>query len=601
MKIRLTVQRIQSWSTLVVASACLAYGASASQVASSKPDFQRDIQPILKAHCSPCHFGTQKAGGLSFDSYQALMARGSSGKALIPGQSKRGTLMARILGESGKPRMPLGFKPLSTLDTQTIRSWIDAGAMKGETALVKNHWAFVVPVRPKLPTVKLATWTRNPIDAFVLARLEQNAMKPSPEADKTTLLRRLSLDLIGLPPTPAEVDQFLADRTPMAYEKQVDRLLASPHYGERMALPWLDAARYADSNGFQQDGDTYQYIWRDWVVKALNANMPFDQFTIEQLAGDLLPKPSRDQLIATAFNRNHMLNGEGGAIAEEQRNVILYDRVDTTATTWLGLTMACARCHDHKYDPISQKDFYRFLAYFNNVPESGVPSGGGQYRIADPWIYVASLDEEQKIKQLQEQLIGRSGDEKKKIEAAIEQIRSQWPRVMVMSDKQPRKTHIQNRGNYLEPLEEVLPAPPTYLSRDKGAKTRLELARWTVSKRNPLTARVQVNRYWQLFFGRGLVRTEENFGIKGEAPTHPELLDWLAVEFQDSGWNVKKLHKLIVMSSTYRQSSKQTTILREKDPTNVLFGRAPRFRLPSMLLRDVALASSGLLNPTLGG
>ncbi len=254
----------------------------------------------------------------------------------------------------------------------------------------KKHWAYVAPVRPPLPPVKNTVWPRNPVDRFILARLEKEKLAPSPEADKITLLRRVTLDLTGLPPTPRETDAFLADYSPDAYEKVVDRLLADPHYGERMALPWLDAARYADSNGFQQDGDTYQYVWRDWVVRAFNANMPFDQFTIEQLAGDLLPNATDEQKIATAFNRCHLLNGEGGAIAEEQRNVILFDRVDVTATTWLGATLACAQCHDHKYDPLTQKDYYSFMAYFNNVPENGTPPGGGQYRIADPWMTAAA-------------------------------------------------------------------------------------------------------------------------------------------------------------------------------------------------------------------
>src|SRR6185503_13936408 len=264
------------------------------------------------------------------------------------------------------------------------------------------HWAYVKPKPPATPEVARKDWPHNPIDAFVLARLEREQLAPSPEAAKTTLLRRVSLDLIGLTPTPEEVDAFVADKSPDAYEKVVDRLLASPHYGEQMALPWLDAARYADSNGFQQDGDTHQWVWRDWVVRALNTNMPFEQFTIEQLAGDLLPNATTEQKIATGFNRCHMLNGEGGAIAEEQRNVVVFDRVDVTATTWLGLTMACAQCHDHKYDPISQRDYYRMFAYFNNVPESGVPGGSGQYRIADPAMYVGSEPELAKLKTLED-------------------------------------------------------------------------------------------------------------------------------------------------------------------------------------------------------
>lgn len=594
----MAANRGRSYGALVLATAGLAYAAAFSPN-QTKLDFQHDIQPILKAHCSPCHYGNQKAGGLSFDSYELLVKGGVSGKS-IARKSSQSLLLDRILGKGGLPRMPMGFKPLSDQDTNKIRDWIDQGAIKQGDAPKKGHWAFIAPKRPAIPTTKDKKWAKNAIDAFILARIEKERMTPSLEADKVTLIRRLTLDLTGLPPTPSEVDAFISDKSPEAYERVVNRLLANPHYGERMALPWLDAARYADSNGFQQDGDTFQYVWRDWVVKALNANMPFDQFTIEQLAGDLLPKPTQDQLIATAFNRNHMLNGEGGAIPEEQRNVVLYDRVDATSTTWLSLTMACARCHDHKYDPISQRDFYSFMAFFNNVPESGVPSGGGQYRIADPWIYIPNKAEEPKVDELSKQLSTANAEDKKKIEGEIGKIRANWPRVMVMSDAKPRKTFVQNRGNYEQPLDEVQPSTPSSLPKLQ-AKNRMDLAKWIVSKENPLTARVQVNRYWQVFFGRGLVRTEENFGIKGEPPTHPELLDWLAVEFRESGWNVKRFHKMIVMSATYRQSSRLLPIHKSKDLANIFYARAPRFRMPSMFLRDIALSSSGILNPTFGG
>ena len=553
--------------------------------------FQRDIQPIFRAHCMPCHSAKQGAGGLVLESFAGAF------KSVVKGKPDQSVLIQRLLGGGGLPQMPMGFKPLATVDIQQVRAWIEQGAK--DSATLQKHWAFIPPERPPVP--KATAWARNAIDAFVLERLNKEGLKPSPEADRTTLIRRLTLDLTGIPPTPGDVDAFLSDKSTGAYEKLVDRLLSSPHYGERMAWAWLDAARYADSNGFQQDGDTYQYVWRDWIVNAMNANMPFDQFTIEQLAGDLLPDPTLGNLVATGFNRNHMLNGEGGAIAEEQRNVILYDRVDTTATTWLGLTMACARCHDHKYDPIPQRDFYRFMAYFNRVPETGVPAGGGQYRIADPWVYTPSKEQEKEVADLEKGLNGADAAHQKDLNSRIQTLKSTWPRVMVMSDGQPRKTYVQHRGNYTEPLEEVYPGTPTALPRIGAKPDRLGLAKWIVSPQNPLTARVQVNRYWQHFFGRGLVRTEENFGVKGEPPTHPELLDWLAVEFRESGWNVKRLQKLIVMSATYRQSSKATPVLLKKDPANRLYARASRFRLPSPILRDVALATSGLLNPKMGG
>ena len=484
-------------------------------------------------------------------------------------------------------------------------------------------------------------------------------------AERTTLIRRLTLDLTGLPPTPSEVDDFVMDRSSAAYEKVVDRLLASPHYGEKMALPWLDTARYADSNGFQMDGDTYQYVWRDWVVNAFNANMPFDQFTIKQIAGDLIPNPTQDDLVATGFNRNHMLNGEGGAIPEEQRNVGLFDRVDTTSTTWLGLTMTCTRCHDHKYDPLKQKDYFSMMAFFNNVPESGVPSDNdGKHFIAQPWIYAGTPAQMTEMNRLDSQLkqersevkpgeedeatqaiwektaktsdkdiaailaldaAKRNNDQKNKlrsyffdmglapdvkkrrdhrleIEKQLNQIRVEIPRAMVMSDKMPRKTHLLSRGNYETPLEEVTPNTPESLPKlGEPIKNRLDLAKWIVSPQNPLTARVQVNRIWQVFFGRGLVRTPENFGKQGEAPTHPEMLDWLAVDFREHNWDMKRLVRMIVTSATYRQSSRVSPALVKMDPDNRLLARGARFRMPSLILRDEALAVSGLLNPAMGG
>ena len=617
--------RAGSAVTLVLGLGGIAASLAPVSAPASKPDFSADIKPILRAHCLRCHDANSKMGGLSLASVSDLMKGGASGRVVFPGRSAQSTLLARIEGKGGKPQMPMGFAALSAQDISTIQAWIDQGCMdSGRPA--GRHWAYVKPVRPKIPAVKTQGWVRNPIDAFVLARLEKEGLKPSHPADKVTLIRRVTLDLTGLPPTPAEVDAFVADRSSNAYEKLVDRLFASPHYGEKMALPWLDAARYADSNGFQQDGDTFQYVWRDWVVNAMNANMPYDQFTVEQLAGDLLPNASEKTpegqalLVATAFNRNNMLNGEGGAIPEEQRNVALFDRVDTTATTWLGLTLACARCHDHKYDPFTQRDYYRLMAYFNNVPESGIVGGDGQYRIAEPFIYVGSPAELAKVKDAQAAIDKAQKDlktlkdaPKKDLDAADAKVNAAQksfndlqqiiPRVMVMSDAQPRETHIYSRGLYTTPLDKVTcgtpdalpPLPPGAISN------RLALANWIVSPDNPLTARVEVNRIWQIFFGQGLVRTPENFGVQGEPPTHPELLDWLAVDFRESGWNVKRLQKMIVMSQTYRQSSRVTPQLQEKDPDNRLLARGARFRLPSMLLRDDALAASGLLNPKMGG
>ncbi|MCA1595937.1 MAG: DUF1549 and DUF1553 domain-containing protein, partial [Chloroflexi bacterium] len=503
-----------------------------------------------------------------------------------------------------------------------LRRWIDSGAPWPATPVGKTHWAYLKPRRPAVPAVRTPGWVRNPIDSFVLSNLEHEGLTPSPEADRVTLIRRVTLDLTGLPPSPQEVDAFVADRSPNAYDRVVTRLLASSHYGERMALPWLDAARYADSNGFQQDGDTYQYVWRDWVVAALNANMPFDRFTILQLAGDLLPNATTNDKVATGFNRCGMLNGEGGAIPEEQRNNILFDRVDVTATTWLAATLACAQCHDHKYDPFTQRDYYSFLAFFNNVPESGVPPGGGQYRIADPWIYAPDAGQAATLRQFDAEITAArviSAQYEQDHQTGIAAARAAWeaaalagkspgaapsapilavlripavrrapaqagqirdaflsaaapiglrllrervtalekqrdayrdalPQAMVMSDAQLRKSHILSRGNYEMPLAEVHSDTPRSLPpMPPGApKNRLGLAEWLVSPENPLTARVQVNRYWQLFFGTGLVKTSENLGTQCDPPSNQKLLDWLAVEFRESGWNVKHIQRLIV-------------------------------------------------------
>ncbi|MBT4159156.1 MAG: DUF1553 domain-containing protein, partial [Planctomycetaceae bacterium] len=461
----------------------------------------------------------------------------------------------------------------------------------------------------------------------------------------------------------------------------VDQLLASQHYGERMALAWLDAARFADSNGFQQDGDTWQWIWRDWVIDALNRDMPFDRFSIEQLAGDLLPDATQQQHIATAFNRNHLLNGEGGAIAEEQRFNNLFDRVDTTSTTWLGLTMACAQCHDHKYDPLTQADYYRLLHVFNQVPETGRPGRqSSRIRVAAPFLEVVTADQKEELARLKQNMRqlekkakpiidvayeawksglfsdGQAADgkdlprsltpllrkpkdtqsdaEKKRIDNGLRKffdskvrqsitktvsIVTEYekakqahdafsgdaiPRIMVMSDNNPRETRVLDRGDYLSPLGDTLAfAPPANLPPlpETLPENRLGLAKWLFLPEHPLTARVQVNRMWQHFFETGLVKTTEDMGVQSEYPRHLALLDWLAIEFQKKDWSQKSMHKLLVMSATYRQTSKINADHLTKDPENRLHGRASRFRMPAMVLRDWALACSGLLNQDIGG
>jgi hypothetical protein len=566
-------------------------------------DFNRDIRPILSENCFYCHGqdGQKREADLRLDDRAAAIAAG----AIVPGDAGASTMLERIHSTDPDVQMPPpdSNRRLSPEQKRLLDRWISAEAEYAP------HWAFVAPKRPPPPAVRQADWPRNDIDRFVLAKFEAAGLKPSPEADRATLIRRLHADLTGLPPTPEEVDAFVADSRPDAYELLVARLLASPHYGERMALPWLDAARYADSNGFQQDGDTWQWIWRDWVVNSLNADMPFDRFSIEQLAGDLLPDATLEQRIATGFNRNHLLNGEGGAIAEEQRFNNLFDRVDTTSTTWLGLTMACAQCHDHKYDPITRTDYYGLLDAFNRVPESGAPTRfSARIRVAPPVVEVPDEPLRRRLADL-EQLIAALGEESpeevERLRRELADLRAdRLPRVMVMSDERPRETRILDRGDYLAPVGEKLAfVPPAALPPlpEGWPRNRLGLAKWLFLPEHPLTARVQVNRMWQQFFGTGIVKTTEDMGVQSEYPQHLELLDWLAVEFRERGWSQKQMHFLLLTSATYRQSSRVSAEHRAVDPENRLHGRAARFRMPSPVLRDLALAASGLINLRLGG
>ncbi len=637
-------------------------------------DFNRDIRPILSENCFYCHGqdSNKRQADLQLDLRDAAIDAG----AIVPNDAPGSAIVQRINSDKPDELMPpaKSNRRLSAEQKAMLERWISEGAK------YQTHWAFEAPVRPVEPEVTTAGWTRNPIDSFVLHKLELEGLHPSPEADPATLIRRLAIDLVGTPPTPEEVNAFVNDSNPQAYESLVDRLMASPHYGERMALSWLDAARYADSNGFQQDGDTWQWIWRDWVVKALNEDLPFDQFTIWQLAGDLLPDATDEQKIASAFNRNHLLNGEGGAIAEEQRWVNLFDRMETTSTTWLGLTMNCAQCHDHKYDPMTQRDYYSMLDAFNRVPESGTPQFfSARIRVGAPFLELPTDENKTRIADFETRIatteaeiaklnnaafdgwrtgifadgnpaagngfpesltkllakpdVERSEDDRKTIDAELRKhfdekvmptLREKFPeiqqredlakqlaaykadqipRVMIMSDDKPRETSILSRGEYLNPTEKVSFATPAFLPPPPAdaPKNRLGFAQWLMAPNHPLTARVQVNRFWQHYFGIGIIKTAEDFGVQSEYPNHGNLLDWLAAEFRDSGWSMKHMHRLIVTSATYRQSSKVTPELLDHDRENRLFARASRFRMPSMLLRDWALATSGLLNDKIGG
>ncbi|WP_020470065.1 PSD1 and planctomycete cytochrome C domain-containing protein [Zavarzinella formosa] len=611
--------------------------------------YGRDIRPILSENCFFCHGQdpNQRKGDVRLDTAEGQKAVLKAGK---PAESE---LVKRILSEKPGEQMPppKSNRHLSAEQKETLRRWVAEGAK------FEGHWAYQPIQRPAVPAMD---GIKNPIDAFIRAKLKERNIPPAPEADRITLIRRITYDLTGLPPTPAEADAFAADQSLDAYEKLVDRLMKSPQYGERMALPWLDAARYADSNGFQQDGDTFQWVWRDWVVKALNDNKPFNEFTIEQLAGDLLPNATREQKIATAFNRNHLVNGEGGAIPEEQRFNILFDRVDVTATNWLGLTMACAQCHDHKYDPLTQKDYYSLLAAFNNVSESGTAGRQSSHkRVSPPFIDAGSPEETAKLAELEKKtanLKAKHAEAQKTWEAAVakdekfdktirdlvlnkdpkakadrdaklkkhfdEKIEpkkvaeiaaadkaandyrsEELPKVMVMADDRPRESNILDRGEYLKKKEKVTTDVPAFLPPlpKDAPKNRLGLAKWLVSPENPLTARVAANRYWQTFFGQGLVKTVEDLGVQSELPEHQALLDWLAAEFRERGWDMKAMVRLIVTSATYKQSSKITPDQMKADPENKLFSRGARFRLPSMFLRDTVLAASGLLDHRVGG
>jgi hypothetical protein len=628
-------------------------------------DFNFHVLPVLADKCYPCHGPDEKAreADLRLDTEEAAFDTlpGGEGYAFVRGRTDQSEAIQRILSIHNDLMMPPPDSKLSLSaeEKAILYKWVRDGATW------KKHWSFIPPVKQPLPEVRDKVWITNEIDRFVLARIESAKKTPSPEASREELIRRLSFDLTGLPPSIAEVDDFLADQNPNAYEKLVDRLLASPHFGERWCWEWLDVARYADSNGFQGDPDRKMWPWRDWVIRAFNDNIPYDQFSIEQLAGDLLPDATHDQILATAFNRNHMFNGEGGRIPEETRVENVFDRVETFGTVWLGLTLNCSRCHDHKFDQLTQKEYYQLFDYFNQTSEEGIGTGG---RIK-PVLDLSDSLERQEVLDIQEfvqakgqklaefekkkfpraegltaaespEAMGLDGDNLYalgfepvrrgqyylgllsnyykeqdpvyyrelqaflKVNRQMDSLSARNLQVMVMDhlDK-PRPSYVLDRGIYDKPGEEVTSGTPAVLPAMMESQTnnRLALARWLFSDEHPLTARVIVNRYWQAIFGTGLVKTAEDFGVQGSRPTHPELLDWLAVHFRESGWDFKVLIKMMVMSSAYRQSSRLNPEALEWDPENKWLARASRYRWPSWMLRDQALFVSGLLNDSLGG
>ena len=589
------------------------------------PQFVRDVQPLLRRHCYRCHGSRKQAGGLQLNRRESASGVADSGELIIvQGDGDASLIIKRLTNHGYGDLMPRDAQPLSDDEIELLRRWIDGGADWPDAASEPVHWAYQPVVRPEIPDAPEASAALSPIDRFVLRRLDQSGLQPSPPEDPARLLRRVSLMLIGLPPSTEEVDAFVSDPSPDAYERAVDRLLESPRYGERWATPWLDLARYADSNGFQADQIRDNWAYRDWVIRAMNADMPFDQFVIDQLAGDLRPRATIDQRIATGFHRMTTCNVEAGVHPEANRTNQIVDRVNTTATVFLGTTMECAQCHDHKYDPFTQRDYYRLFAYFNNTPLEVKHTSGVTWDFYGPTMELP-MDEkaEQRRQNLQtklEQLISKQkklqaksdqdDPQMKKIGERIERVEKKLSdaepaTTLVMEERaQPRETFVLARGDYESPLEEVSAGTPEALPSPAGIPPtgdRLELARWLTSPENPLPARVTVNRWWGEFFGSSIVRTAEDFGTQADEPSHPQLLDWLASELIDSGWSRKHIHKLIVMSATFRQSAKASPARLKADPENRLLTRGPRFRLPAELVRDNALAISGLLSTKMYG
>ena len=544
-------------------------------------DFNRDIRPILSENCYECH-------GPGVRTPQANLYLHKPSRAIRDDDSRTSLLIQRVEETDPDRRMPPTStgKRLGARQIELLKKWVDSGAS------FDRHWAFVPPTRPAVPRPQRASGRGNPIDGFVRNRLASEGLEPAPPADRRTLIRRVSLDVTGLPPSIREVRDFLGDSRQDAFEQLVERLLDSPHYGERMAQDWMDAARYADTTGFAADHPRTMWHYRDWVIKAFNSNMPYDQFTIEQLAGDLLPDATQSQRIATGFHRNSMQALGNNPRKEEFRIKGIVDRLDTTGRVWLGMTIACAECHDHKYDPISQQEYYELFAIFNNIPHYGETFG-----VHGPRLLV-DLDGES----LPGIESSGEGTDPATLKAKLAAEGLLTAQVMVEL-AEPRETHILVRGNFEIKGRRVSPAVPEALGTvPEGVKIdRLSFARWLVNGKNSLVARVFVNRLWQQFFGTGLVRTVEDFGNRGEFPSHPELLDWLAVEFVESGWNIRHMVKLIVTSATYQQSSRANERLLAKDFYNRLLARGPRQRLPAEQVRDNMLAISGLLSRRTGG
>ena len=580
-----------------------------SNALAGEVQFNRDIRPILANHCFACHGpdAAPREAELRLD-LEAAAKADRDPQVIVAHNAKASELVNRIsTADHDLVMPPVEFdKPLSTKQKILLTQWIEQGAPWDD------HWAFVSPTSPPVPTAK-QEWVNNAVDQFVVTRIRElnSGLRPSPIASRATLIRRLSFDLRGLPPTIAEVTGFI---TTGDYEAVVDKMLASEQFGERLGMHWLDLVRYADSGGYHSDVPIHISPYRDYVIQAFNENMPFDQFTREQLAGDLLPQPTQRQIIATGYNRLNKTTEEGGAQPGEYLTKYAADRVRTTAGTWLGLTLGCCECHDHKYDPFTTKDFYRFVACFADIEEKGVYGGSKR----DPEIKVATAPQAKQIAELekqhtllQSQLEGASQGEavQKQIDVIKAQqanIEKQFVRTMITRSVEPKVIRVLPRGDWLNSSGPVVtPGVPAHFVKETNSReqrfTRLDLANWIVAKENPLTSRVFVNRLWKIFFGRGLSSRLDDLGIQGEWPTHPALLDYLSVRFVNSGWNVKQIIKLIVMSRTYQQSSTLRPIDTSADPTNLYFARQSRWRLEAEFIRDNVLSVSGLLDSTIGG
>lgn len=613
-----------AWLAVILSGLLLSESARGAEPVPRVVEFNRDIRPILSNHCFTCHGpdAEKREADLRLDTRDGLLSRESADSGLIvPGDRDASLLYQRVAAPDADLRMPPADaeQPLTARQIALLGRWIDQGADW------QDHWFLRPPGRVSPPDVRNASWPENPIDRFILSRLEKEGLQPSPPADEITLIRRLSFDLRGLPPALDEVEDFTADNSPMAYDRLVDGMLASPHFGERMAIYWLDLVRYADTVGYHGDQEREVSPYRDYVINAFNANLPFDQFTVEQLAGDLLPDPTLAQKVASGYNMLGMTTIEGGAQPKEYLAKYASDRVRNASSVWMGATLGCAECHDHKFDPYTMRDFYSFAAFFADLRQKGVGNPAADLAVpnADEQRQLDRIAEEVALLEDELQNVNASQSSSRQTESEIasaaakiqmkidelmgrqkeilDHARHTIPTVSV----EPRVMRILPRGNWLDETGEIVtPAVPDCLPplNAVGSRaTRLDLARWLVSPDHPQTARVFVNRLWKLFFGTGLSKTLDDLGTQGERPSHPELLDWLAVEFIDSGWDVKHMVRLMVTSRTYRQSSLVSDELRRGDPFNRLLARQSRFRIDAEMVRDNALAVSGLLVREIGG